>query len=67
MTKKGYCDRCEHPRPRNLYQTDYGDFVCTQCFDRLERAYQRDMKEFCEARMKATGLDYVVLYPDERW
>jgi hypothetical protein len=64
---KGYCDRCEHPRKRNLYKTDYGDYVCTQCYDRLEREHQKEMKAIYKDRMETTGLDYVVLYPDETW
>jgi len=64
---KGYCDRHEHPRPRKLYETDYGDYVCTSCYERMEREHRREMKKFYKDRMDATGLDYVVLYPDERW
>jgi hypothetical protein len=33
----------------------------------MEREHQREMKKVYKERMEATGLDYVVLYPDERW
>ena len=47
MTKsKGYCDRCDHPRPRTLYyDEDIGIWRCGPCVGRLERALNRDRKQ----------------------
>lgn len=44
--KKGYCDTCEHPRPRNLYyDEDLGLWRYTQCTDRKEKALARDRRQ----------------------
>ncbi len=49
---KGYCDRCDHPRPRNLYyDDDIGIWRCTQCWDRMMKAYIKDKKQDYEDRL----------------
>jgi hypothetical protein len=49
---KGYCDTCDHPRPRNLYyDDDIGCWRCTQCTERKQRQYEKDMKQDYEVRM----------------
>jgi hypothetical protein len=52
MTKKGFCDRCDHPRPRKLYYDEHiGIWRCGPCTDRMERAFRRDMKRDYENRL----------------